>query len=99
MSGAASPTRAQLYQLRRHSGKKRRALGDLDPGQADDNTLLGTRQQFDRFAHSRRRLWVAHRNSIVEPRIIAFRIDHAVLEATLGEAFENAGRDRRFAAA
>jgi hypothetical protein len=61
--------------------------------------LLGFAEKLDNFGQSRRRLGIAQDHSAFEIGIVAFRVDHARLEAAFDDVLDEPVRCGRFAAA
>src|ERR1700730_8327438 len=87
---------AQFAQLREQLGKIAWTVVEVNAEKVDDEILLWMSEQRDRFLNARLVLGVAQRHRILELGVVALRIDHAKLEASLQETLEKPGRDRRF---
>ena len=95
----AGGLRAQLAEFGGQLRKGVRALGQVDAGEVDDNALPGLFKQLHHLAQAWWGVRLADSDRTFQPGVISLRIDDAKLEAVLGETFQKARRQGRFAAA
>jgi len=90
---------AHRLQMREKLREVSGAIGERNPEQARVRVYVRVPQHSHDFGDARCALRVTDRDQHREIHIVAFRIDHAHLIQMLGEAFDEAGRERRLAAA
>ncbi len=90
---------AQLLEPRDKPEKERRAVLKRQADQVHHDAVIRLVQSRENLLHARAALNSAQHHGLGKRLIVAFRIDHIKLITTLGQAFQDSGRNRGFAAA